>query len=146
MFPAVVVLIKLRASLAWIKIRRSLESNSQKILNPGGESNDGPAMNRFSLEVLSKPARQPILLPLLQEMEERAGVRRCVLIENSPLNPLPTRSSRGEEGAARGFESTSTVSALLEPSPTDARAERARAAIFPRIFLVTTLWKFFYTQ
>jgi uncharacterized protein (TIGR02246 family) len=40
----------------------------------------------------------PLLLPLLHPMEERAGERRRVFIGNSPLlNPLPTRSSRGEE-------------------------------------------------
>ena len=61
--------------------------------------------NLKTSEVLSKPAKQPILLPLLHEMEERAGARRCVLIENSPLlNPLPTRSSRGEEEATRSSE------------------------------------------
>ena len=37
-------------------------------------------------------------------------MRRCVLIENSPLlNPLPTRSSRGEEEATPSSERGSTV-------------------------------------
>jgi hypothetical protein len=43
-------------------------------------------------------------------MEERAGERRYVAFANSPLlNPLPTRSSRGEEEATPGFEMTSSA-------------------------------------
>jgi hypothetical protein len=59
-------------------------------------------------EPLSKHTRQPIFHPRLREVEERAGERRRVFIGNSPLlNPLPTRSSRGEEESTRGFERTS---------------------------------------
>ena len=47
-------------------------------------------------------------LPLLREVEERAGERRGVFIGNSPLlNPLPARSSRGEEEAKLSFETVS---------------------------------------
>src|SRR5258706_647236 len=45
--------------------------------------------------------RAPEFFPLLYPMEERAGERRSVLIGKwaAPLlGPLPTRSSRGEEG------------------------------------------------
>jgi hypothetical protein len=41
---------------------------------------------------------ETVFLPLLCEVEERGGERRRVFIRNSPLlNPLPTRSSWGEE-------------------------------------------------
>src|ERR1017187_6261588 len=59
-------------------------------------------------ETVSILARRSILLPLLREVEERAGERRSVFIGNSPLlNPLPARSSRGEEEAKPGFETVS---------------------------------------
>jgi hypothetical protein len=48
--------------------------------------------------IVSKSFRQAIFLPLLREVEERDGERRCVFIENTPLlDPLPTRFSWGEE-------------------------------------------------
>jgi len=51
----------------------------------------------------SHPARRPIL-PLLRESKGRAGGRRLVLFGSSPrLNPLPVRSSRGEDHLP-GFE------------------------------------------
>ena len=59
-------------------------------------------------EALSKPRSQASFLPLLHRMEERAGERRRVLLEYSlRLNPLPAGFSRGEAGAAQGFERTS---------------------------------------
>jgi hypothetical protein len=43
-------------------------------------------------------------------VEERAGERRGVFIGNSPLlNPLPARSSRGEEEAKLSFETVSAT-------------------------------------
>ena len=61
-------------------------------------------------ETVSKLVRRSILLPLLREVEERAGERRGVFIGNSPLlNPLPARSSRGEEEAKLSFETVSAA-------------------------------------
>jgi hypothetical protein len=60
----------------------------------------GHAQPRFAgaSETVSKGFRQAIFLPLLCEVEERDGERRRVFIENTPLlDPLPTRSSWGEE-------------------------------------------------
>ena len=52
----------------------------------------------------SQNHRAARFLPLLHEMEERAGERRRVLIGNSPLlDPLPARSSRGEEETKSAF-------------------------------------------
>ena len=64
----------------------------------------------------SKTRSQASLLPLLHRMEKTAGEKRRVLLGNSPLvNPLPARFSRGEEGAAQGFESTAQVCCFREP-------------------------------
>src|ERR1039458_8033378 len=61
-------------------------------------------------ETVSKVVRRSILLPLLREVEERAGERRGVFIGNSPLlNPLPARSSRGGEEAKLSFETVSAT-------------------------------------
>ena len=61
-------------------------------------------------ETVSKVVRRSILPPLLREVEERAGERRGVFIGNSPLlNPLPARSSRGEEEAKLSFETVSAA-------------------------------------
>src|ERR1039458_5827141 len=61
-------------------------------------------------ETVSKVVRRSILLPLLREVEERAGERGGVFIGNSPLlNPLPARSSRGEEEAKLSFETVSAA-------------------------------------
>jgi hypothetical protein len=61
-------------------------------------------------EAVSKLVRRSILLPLLREVEERAGERRGVFIGNSPLlNPHPARSSRGEEEAKSSFETVSAA-------------------------------------
>ena len=61
-------------------------------------------------ENFSTTAQSPRLFPLLNPMEERAGERRLVTNGNAPLlNPLPARSSRGEEAAVRDFETNSNA-------------------------------------
>ncbi len=101
--------------------------------SPGNETNP---------EALSKPLPPPGLLPLLHRMEERAGERRRVSTGNSPLlNPLPTRSSRGEEGAARGFERAFPESRIQNPESVPDRA-LVRSAWMPWILLslLVFLW------
>src|SRR6266567_6611218 len=54
----------------------------------------------------------PGFLPLLHLMEERAGERRCVLLVSPLLGPLPTRSSRGEDGELDAAPSTPELRAF----------------------------------
>jgi hypothetical protein len=64
-------------------------------------------------EAVLRLVQRAKFLPLLREVEERAGERRCVFIGNSPLlNPLPARSSRGEE-AKRSFGTISAPPSSL---------------------------------
>jgi hypothetical protein len=63
-------------------------------------------------------------------VEERAGERRGVFIGNSPLlNPLPARSSRGEEEAKLSFE---TVSSRLSGHGGNLRLETKRQKLLQK--------------
>ena len=64
---------------------------------------------RAGMGNISKAPGNESLLPLLHQMEERAGERRNDLVQNAPLlDPLPIRSSWGEEEKLRVLKSSRT--------------------------------------
>jgi len=63
----------------------------------------------------STAASSSWISPSPPSMEERAGERRCVFIGSPLLGPLPTRSSRGEDGELDAALGPGNSEGLAEP-------------------------------